>query len=237
MKSLRKGAQVLTELVPIVIAVALLSLASCSDDEAPLAPQAESNETATDVDAVDDTAADSALVLAGRLSQKLYITWVGVIDNGEGDDWPHGPYGSLHVLVYRDGVPCGDIGSLPPSTTHTYLPGPSRGEWLDGDAKTFSLPIYTWRPGERYVQVIVYESDPGPFRDHDELFCMVIDRLGTNSRVITKGDLSKNPAHPDAIRNCLKRMRQGGAKWISRVHPKRLRTSNTPQMYLSFSTK
>ena len=29
----------------------------------------------------------------------LVVQWAGVVDNGEGDNWPHGPFGSLHILI------------------------------------------------------------------------------------------------------------------------------------------
>ena len=51
------------------------------------------------------------------------------------------------------------------------LPGPSwlstKGEWLDGDHKVFSnnFAVFDWRSPQDSVIMVIWESDPGPFRE------------------------------------------------------------------------
>ena len=93
----------------------------------------------------------------------LVITWAGVIDNGEGDEPPHGPFGSLHVLIYEEdaGDP-EDQFQYPEPLSHAYLSGPTsaggeKREWLDGDEKAFeNLEVFQWRKPDAAVRLLIY---------------------------------------------------------------------------------
>ena len=142
----------------------------------------------------------------------LVINWAGVIDNGEGDRWPHGPHGSLHVLVYPPSQTCpGNQRNYPRPLTHVYLSGPSDGEWLDGDARSFNdLEVYLWRHnGLDSVKVFVYESDPGRIgRAHDPLFCRVVPR-----RRDPGVWRSYHGTNADAVRNVAARRSRWHERW------------------------
>ncbi|MBK7389086.1 MAG: hypothetical protein IPI23_08450 [Bacteroidetes bacterium] len=80
---------------------------------------------------------------------KLRINWVGVIDNAEGDDWPHGSAGNFHVLIYSPDKGC--PGNQPEYSGYfnsdMELKGPSSGDqWFDledivGTEKIWKVPI------------------------------------------------------------------------------------------------
>jgi|GEM_PF-5920292 len=91
-----------------------------------------------------------------------------VFDNGEEDELPHGPFGSLHVVIRNETAK---------PISHIYLngptlAGPNKWEWLDGDSVLYSarvntaqvsglpvLPLICAGEGEsRFVEV--WESDP-----------------------------------------------------------------------------
>jgi hypothetical protein len=142
----------------------------------------------------------------------LEILWAGVIDNGEGDDRPHGPFGSLHVLIYPGTAGCpGDQKSYRGYLSHTYLPGPSKGEWRDGDAMQMRLPIHDWGSGYDDILVVVYESDPYRVgRSHDMLFCYRVQHSATTGGYIVLGDTYRSAAN-DALWNCQRR----GVPWLT----------------------
>lgn len=135
---------------------------------------------------------------------KYYLTWVGVIDNAEGDDWPHGPEGNLHIQLYdKKGK----------EISHKILTGPSKNEFLDGDQQGG----YCLYLGSSYIYKIkIWESDddkfkgvefPGPSswygRKHDIMFEGIPKSAGFY--------YSQKAAKSDAIRNAKKR---GASKWL-----------------------
>lgn len=142
----------------------------------------------------------AAPVLADHVS--LHIQWMGVIDNGEGDDWPHGPHGNFHYEVF-------DAGNRP--LIHGILYGPSKNEWLDRDEKFYpAFMIHKWAAGEKKVRVKIWESDPGPFRRHDTVFDAWINRSDTTGRVRTWW---YDTAPADAMRN----VRRRAPAWIGNL--------------------
>lgn len=120
----------------------------------------------------------------------LTIDFVHVWDNGEGKDpwgsgsdyapypdyrkpWQlmkHGPYGNIHVIIYAPtGQKLFEVDNLPgPEWTG------SKYEWLDNQwmsYRNFGIYDWDWFPYTT-VTVRLYESDPGPFREHDDLIRM-----------------------------------------------------------------
>jgi|GEM_PF-2314878 len=165
----------------------------------------------------------------------LVITWAGVIDNGEGDEPPHGPYGSLHVLVYEaDMQDPADRQQYPDPLSHVYLSGPtsaggSKQEWIDGDEEAFQdLEVFRWRKPDDAVTLLIYESDPSTVkfnflgstfkveaeRKHDRLFFSRISRMDTLSSPVTLSSGNVRLATGDAIQNLQKRDSAKG--WIQR---------------------
>jgi len=132
-------------------------------------------------------------------SQHLYLEWIGVIDNGEGDG-VHGPHGNLHLTTYTGWGKKLDA---------IIIGGPSRREFLDGD-QAFYSDVYLGTLGAHGSSVIIkiYESDPGPGRDDDLLFYSHIAGPGTYN--------SHWAAMPDAVRNAAAR---GAAQWLAPFWP------------------
>lgn len=97
----------------------------------------------------------------------LELVAARVRDNGEGDDWPHGPYGNLYIDFFGcneplDRVP--DGADRRRIAAPLQLRGPHRthgttDEWLDDEALFYSgAGIFDW--GARTcVTIRVYESD------------------------------------------------------------------------------
>jgi hypothetical protein len=124
----------------------------------------------------------------------LVIDFVHVYDNGEGKNpdgsgsnwgwmgpipWKHGPVGNLHVRI------CGDDGR---ELRHLRnLPGPARTlprfEWTDDQCMAYlNFGIWGWdETPDTAVTVWVYESDPGPGREHDTLIRSFINRSASSS--------------------------------------------------------
>lgn len=142
----------------------------------------------------------------------LVLSKMKVYDNGEGDEWPHGPYGSLYALIYdckEKDCECSKNIKKDYKKIIWYrsrLEGPNKinhssrifGEWLDGDEKNFdNQEIFKWRSENDKILLVVYESDPGLLRDHDMLFCEKIQRKDTEhnkiyeSKIHCKGDVIK----------------------------------------------
>lgn len=167
----------------------------------------------------------------------LYIDWAGVIDNGEGDNWPHGPHGNFYVVIHDSGRDCSYSGYM----SKSHFPGPDRSkngkyEWLDGSSRTYNnFRIFNWRSNNDYITVMVYESDSGWGRNHDLIFCYEVSRRGTINRSIF-GD-SKRNAHDDAIINC----RNRGVTWHNHesIAPIWSRSLNRgiPKMFIQFETR
>lgn len=178
----------------------------------------------------------------------LVITWAGVIDNGEGDEPPHGPYGSLHVLVYEADVSdLEDRQQYPEPLSHAYLSGPTsaggeKREWLDGDEKTFqNLELFQWRKPDDAVTLLIYESDPSTAtfsfldstfrlemkRKHDRLFFARVSRTDTLGAPVTLSSANIRLAMGDALGN----LGSAGtvSAWIEDVLA-RLRTDGTATM-------
>jgi hypothetical protein len=131
------------------------------------------------------------LLQVGKASAQggaLYLTWVGVIDNGEGDG-THGPLGNLHLKVYKFGH----------QRLHTILEGPSSREYLDGDQIWYHVFL-----GFGPVYIEIYESDPG--RSNDMLYEGWITVPGSY--------YSGYAAADDALRNALAR---GANSWATNV--------------------
>lgn len=161
--------------------------------------------------------------LAGNTSRygELVIHWAGVIDNKEGKDGIHGPYGNFHVLVYDAGEPCyGERRSYPVPLRHLVLPGPNntgqRCEWEDGDQQDYDrLGLFEWRGERDSVKVFIYESDPSRelpnliSRKHDPVFCRVVDKNQGGSELY----LSDIPAPNHAVVSGRNRSRL----WIDKV--------------------
>lgn len=166
----------------------------------------------------------------------LVLTWAGVIDNGEGDEPPHGPYGSLHILVYEaDAADPEDQQAYAAPLAHVYLSGPtsaggSKREWLDGDEKDFQdLEVFRWRRPDDAVAVLIYESDPSSFtfdfldttfrlegkRKHDRLFFSRVSRLDTASSPVTLSSENVRFATGDALRNV--ESSEPAKKWMRRA--------------------
>lgn len=119
----------------------------------------------------------------------LVIDFVHVYDNGEGErpdgsgtnwgwmgpiPWKHGPVGNLHIRIY------GDDGR---ELRHLRnLPGPSRTlprfEWKDNQCMVYlNFGIWDWDwSTDSTATVLIYESDPGPGREHDTLIRTQIPR-------------------------------------------------------------
>ncbi len=162
----------------------------------------------------------------------LVITWAGVIDDGEGNDPPHGPYGSLHVLVYEISVQDpGDQRNYPKPLSHVYLNGPTKTpddkyEWLDGDEKEFpNLEIFRWRKQDDEVAILVYESDPSAIRikipgidtnrEHDRLFYGKICRMDTVVTPLLLSSANVRLATGEAVQNSKKR--ESTQRWVKEV--------------------
>ncbi len=112
----------------------------------------------------------------------LVIDFVYVYDNAEGVKpdglgtnwgwmgpipWKHGPVGNLHIRLYDDdGIELRHLRNLPgPART---LP---RFEWKDNQCMAYqNFGIWDWDwTTDSAVTVRIYESDPGPWREHDTL--------------------------------------------------------------------
>ena len=128
--------------------------------------------------------------------RSLFIEWVGVVDNGEGDG-EHGPLGSLHIDLYN---------SAGQKFESFILQGPSRGEWLDGDQESYWVYIGNVWPQNPAIRIRISESDPGPLRDDDVVF----DGWATHAGVM----YSAYAAHGDARLNALRR---GANSWAANV--------------------
>ena len=166
----------------------------------------------------------------------LVITWAGVIDNGEGDEPPHGPYGSLHVLVYEgDMQDPEDRKQYPEPLSHVYLSGPtsaggSKQEWIDGDEEAFQdLEVFRWRKPDDAVTVLIYESDPSTVkfnflgstfkieteRKHDRLFFSRVSRRDILASPVTLSSGNVRLATGDALQNLEKR--DSAKSWMQRI--------------------
>lgn len=138
----------------------------------------------------------------------LAIGWMGVIDNGEGSNPPHGPLGNLHVEIW-------DLSGN--RIHHSILPGPTNAEWDDGDKATLNIGFY-WQ-GHTVFTVRIYESDPGgPLlgRKHDNLFIQTVyyKDIKSNPRVFS----SYMNAEPDAINRAHQRNGSYRTKWWFHKH-------------------
>lgn len=186
---------------------------------------------------------------------ELTINWAGVLDNGEGSDKPigkrgiihHGPFGSLHILIYEPGTyfktsatkypkPLRHIKFSGPHKIETHTYKPDKYEWDDGDEKYFngSLSLFKWRHPNDAVLVFVYESDPDrkiTKREHDPIFYKVIHRNNVNKPSLIGGGFT---AHSKAIGRAMKR---GAEKWIISRELKRIYGKSLPKMVAEFETR
>ena len=136
---------------------------------------------------------------------RLTLSWMKVYDNGEGDRWPHGPYGSCYALVYNCDKNTCECPKEKFSLFHNLLDrdkkkliwyrsridGPHKikfGEWLDKDEKKFeNQEIFKWRSENDKILLVIYESDP--HRKDDILFCKKIERKETKkTKMYASGD-------------------------------------------------
>lgn len=132
----------------------------------------------------------------------FYLTWVGVIDNGEGGEGrPHGPLGNLHIEVWWPGC----------KKAHRVLPGPTKREFDDGDEMSYSDQFLGSTSGQHPIcfRMKIWESDPGPFRKHDVLFDQWITVTNTGGLYH-----SQQQAASDAVGNA---RRRGGDQWAPSV--------------------
>jgi hypothetical protein len=129
-------------------------------------------------------------------SNVLQICAVHVIDNGEGDNWPHGPFGNLYVDFFNPDEP---IQQSPDGADKRrirdprLLRGPHRthgdtDEWLDDEALLYwKYGIFAFDnagPAKDLVVMRVWESDSqsedGSWgRRNDVLGMEFINRAGT----------------------------------------------------------
>jgi hypothetical protein len=173
---------------------------------------------------------------------ELVLDWAGVIDNKEGKDSIHGPYGNFHILIYDANRPCyGPKSSYPVSLRHIVLSGPNntghKCEWEDGDQMIYDkLGIFQWRDERDSVKVFIYESDPSRelpkliSRKHDPVFCQVIDKKEGSPELY----LSNIPAVKHTVASGKNRSRL----WIDKVRSiwdKGLE-SNMPSMFVELET-
>lgn len=156
----------------------------------------------------------------GAQCNSYYLTWVGVIDNGEGDKWPHGPLGNLHIQLY-------DCAGK--EVSHRVLTGPSDREFLDGDQANYCL--YIGNP-ECVNYVRIWESDGNTWggidwkkvgfsnRKHDLLFEGVPAQAGIW--------YSSQAANQDARINAIRR---GANSWVENVWTGGIR-EGVPKIFL-----
>jgi hypothetical protein len=173
---------------------------------------------------------------------ELVIDWAGVIDNKEGEDGIHGPYGNFHIFVYNASEPCyGESSSYPVPLRHIVLPGPNNTgnlcEWEDGDQMDYDrLGLFQWRGQRDSVKVFIYESDPSGelptliSRKHDPVFCQVINRVEGGPEFFS----SKIPA----LRHTIISGKNRSKLWIDKVRSiwdKGLE-SDMPSMFVELET-
>jgi hypothetical protein len=148
-------------------------------------------------------------------AQALYLTWVGVVDNGEGDGM-HGPHGNLHVTLHN---------ARGKKYESFIIEGPSRREFLDGDQAWYNIFLGYLSPGNPAIYVKIWESDPGPFRGHDTLF---------EGWVSVQGVFRSGYAAPkDARRNAVRR---GANRWVRDVWGGDIRPG-VPKMFARFELR
>ncbi len=133
------------------------------------------------------------ILSAGK--ELLTVEYAHVIDNGEGQWPPHGPYGSIHVIAYRPEQRLEPPWDPEMELYETMLYGPHRTvgdlyEWLDNEELTFeNYALYDWnRHGLDRIVLRFYESDPGMGREHDDLLAVLVSREETEERAITASD-------------------------------------------------
>jgi len=160
----------------------------------------------------------SPVMLRAQWSQKLYIKWVGVIDNGEGNDWPHGPLGNLHVQLYD---------WRGKEYDHFILTGPSKKEFRDGDQAWYSIYIGSIMKN-RPLYLKIWESDPGGRwlgRKNDVLFQAWI----TNPGLWYSGKAAPRDARNNAIR-------RGANNWAKKVWRGGIRPG-IPKMFIKIESR
>lgn len=182
------------------IAFVLIGLAGCAGRSAPwygtgcdcFATQALRPPAAAITGMCDARVYDFSNVITGG-DNILVIDFVHVFDNAEGVKpdgsgtnwgwmgpipWKHGPVGNLHIRLYSDdGRELRHVRNLPgPART---LP---RFEWKDNQCMAYqNFGIWDWdETADSAIVVRIYESDPGPGREHDTLIRARITRLETS---------------------------------------------------------
>ncbi len=123
------------------------------------------------------TSGDNVLIV-----ERAYV-WdngEGKSPTGEGSDWAwygvkHGPDGNLHLKVYS---PDGKFLLRDTMLHGAWETGDRKWEWKDDEGLEYIYyGIYDWDDfGYDAVQIEIYESDPGPFRSHDYLMTLHVDR-------------------------------------------------------------
>lgn len=169
----------------ILVAIVCLLLCLPSTPDAEMGPLSHQNDELI----FDGSLADDILSAGENL---LTIEYAYVEDNGEEQRLPHGPYGSIHVVVYSPDQPPQAPWSPELELYRTMLYGPHQTvgnlfEWLDNEAITYTnYALYDWSL-HQYEQVTLrfYESDPGPGREHDDLLVAPVSRSETEERVAT----------------------------------------------------
>lgn len=135
-------------------------------------------------------------------SGTLQVCAAYIIDNGEGDDWPHGPYGNLYWDVFRSDEPVlasADRADERRLQGPHVLRGPHRthgdiDEWLDDELLTYHrFGLFRWGSHDAAHDELVlrlWESDSmsedGDFwgRRNDVLGMELVDRAETEKAAV-----------------------------------------------------
>jgi len=97
----------------------------------------------------------------------LQVCAMYTIDNGEGDSWPHGPYGNLYVDIFNANEPLGesqDGAANRRIDRERQLRGPHRthdttDEWFDDEFQRYqNFGVFRWN-GRQSLVVRMWESD------------------------------------------------------------------------------
>ena len=84
---------------------------------------------------------------------RLYLKWMGVLDNCEGSGGFHGPKGNIHVVTHDGDFPEGG------HSNNEVIIGQTEHEWDDGDEAFGPIPngweIFRWRVSGRQNRCLV----------------------------------------------------------------------------------
>ena len=153
----------------------------------------------------------------------LFLEAAWIIDNAEGDGWPHGPYASIYLETgngwpfknkVEDHIPT----VVPGAYTSRHLRGPHccvcpwefwafgwhcaapipHDEWIDNEYIEYSRAgVHRWLPGQGSVVIKVWESDPAG--SNDTLGIHKVVRNTTASSCGTWIPLYKDASSPNQV--------------------------------------